>query len=90
MLSPFLVSPPKNTLPLSPPPFPCSPTHPLPLSGPGIPLNSFGITVSKLSAKDHPKAVLGECFPFFVCSFLFLFCLFVFKVGFIYLFIFFF
>jgi hypothetical protein len=39
MLSPFLVFPPKTTLPcpLSPIPSPCSPTHPLPLPGPGIP-----------------------------------------------------
>jgi hypothetical protein len=36
MLSPFLVPPPKNTLP-HPLPSPCSLTHPLPLSGPSIP-----------------------------------------------------
>jgi hypothetical protein len=37
MLSPFLVSPQKNTLNLFPLPSPCSPTHPLLLLGPGIP-----------------------------------------------------
>jgi hypothetical protein len=36
MLSPFLVSPPK--IPYPPPPFSSSPTYPLPLPGPGIPL----------------------------------------------------
>ena len=41
MSSPFLVPPSKNTVPLPLPttPYPCSPTHPLPLSGPGIPLH---------------------------------------------------
>ena len=37
MLSTFLASPLKNTLPFLPY-FPCSPTYPLLLPGPGIPL----------------------------------------------------
>ena len=46
MLSPFLVSPLKNPLPLSPPTSTCSPTHPLPLPGPRIPLH-WGIEPSQ-------------------------------------------
>jgi hypothetical protein len=46
MFNPFLVSPLKNPLPLSPPTSTCSPTHPLPLPGAGIPQH-WGIEPSQ-------------------------------------------
>ena len=47
MLSPFLISPPKeNIIPLSPSPSPCPPIYPLPLPGPGILLH-WGIESSQ-------------------------------------------
>ena len=57
MLSPFLKSLSKN--PLSPPLFPCSPTHPLLLPGPGIPLY-WGIESSQDQGPLFPTGSLNS------------------------------
>jgi hypothetical protein len=58
MVSPFLVSPPKNTLPLSPLPSPCSPTHLFLLPGPGIPSHIEDPVLSPMDGCEHPLLYL--------------------------------